>query len=164
MKLEAETGDVTSQLCTFLVDELHFGVPVEHVQEVLRYQEMTPVPLAPAVVAGLINLRGHIVTALDLRARLGLAPRGPDDRTAMNVVIRIGDSTVSLLVDDIGDVVEVEQGSFESTPPTLHASIRSLVGGVYKLKGELLLLLEAGLAIQMENPDGGHRSGHGERS
>ena len=94
----------SKQFSTFLVNGLFFGVDVRHVQEVIRYQEMTRVPLAPAMVQGLINLRGQIVTAIDLRRRLELAPR-PADQLPMNVVVRTDDGAVSLLVDEIGDVV-----------------------------------------------------------
>lgn len=141
--------DSPTQLCTFLLDGVLFGVDVKAVQEVLRLQEMTPVPLAPDVVSGLINLRGHIVTAIDLRARLELAPRS-GGAEAVNVVVRHGDSTVSLLVDDIGDVVTVDPSTFESTPATLDARIKGVVRGVYKLKGELLLLMEPGLVLQLD--------------
>src|SRR5438445_1840154 len=95
------------QFCTFFLDELFFGVEVKKVQEVLRYQVMTRVPLAPPVVRGLINLRGQIVTAMDLRIRLQLSEL-PADQLPMNVVVRDGDGATSLLVDRIGDVLEVE--------------------------------------------------------
>ncbi|MBS2020709.1 MAG: chemotaxis protein CheW, partial [Deltaproteobacteria bacterium] len=91
------------QLCTFLIDGMLFGVDVTNVQEVIRYQEMTRVPLASSTVRGLINLRGQIVTAIDMRARLGLPPRA-DQALPMNVVASTGDGVVSLLVDEIGDV------------------------------------------------------------
>jgi purine-binding chemotaxis protein CheW len=129
------------QLCTFYLQELLFGVEVEKVQEVIRYQEMTRIPLSPAVIAGLINLRGQIVTAIDLRHQLDLPARG-DDQLPMNVVIRRDDGPISLLVDEIGDVVEVEEQSFEDAPDTLHAQGRKFIRGVYKLKEQLLLLLD----------------------
>src|SRR5271170_1222411 len=95
------------QFSTFVVDELLFGVGVEKVQEVIRYQEMTRVPLAPPGVKGLINLRGQIVTAIDLRSRLGLCERAAGN-LPVDVVIRHKDGPVSLLVDEIGDVLEVD--------------------------------------------------------
>ncbi|MGE0591172.1 MAG: chemotaxis protein CheW [Vicinamibacterales bacterium] len=130
-----------AQVATFLVDSLYFGVEVLKVQEVIRYQAMTPVPRAPGVVRGLINLRGQIVTAIDMRERLGLTPR-PADEAPMNVVVRTDDGVVSLLVDEIGDVMEVEASQFESAPETLGGPISSLVVGVYKLRGRLLLELD----------------------
>ena len=132
----------TRQLCTFFVDGMLFGVDVMHVQEVIRYQEMTIVPLASATVRGLINLRGQIVTAIEMRARLGLAPRAAD-LLPMNVVTTTADGVVSFLVDEIGDVLEVEERTYETAPETIGAAFRELVPGVFKLEGRLLLLLDA---------------------
>ena len=95
-----------------------FGVDAQTVQEVIRYQEMTRVPKAPPSVSGLINLRGQIVTAIDLRTRLGLKPRAAG-KLPMNVVVRSDDGAVSLLVDQIGDVIEVDADNFETPPDTL---------------------------------------------
>lgn len=129
------------QFSTFFIDGLFFGVEVEKVQEVLRHQQMTRVPLAPPAVLGLINLRGQIVTAIDLRRYLELA-EAPLDRLAMNVVIRADDGAVSLLVDDIGDVVEAGDESFERLPDTLKGSVRALIRGVHKLNGRLMHVLD----------------------
>jgi len=129
------------QFCSFYLDGLFFGVEVEKVQEVIRHQEQTPVPLAPRVIGGLINLRGQIVTAIDLRRRLELSDRG-DDQKAMNVVVRTDEGVVSLLVDEIGDVVEVEAQGFEPPPDTLRSSVRGMIRGAFKLKDRLLLLLD----------------------
>ena len=129
------------QFATFYLDKLLFGVEVAKVQEVIRYQEMTRVPLASAVVTGLINLRGQIVTALDLRRRLELSQRDAE-KLPMNVVVRSGEEAVSLLVDEIGDVFEVEDESFEAPPETLQGVARELIRGAYKLKDRLLLVLD----------------------
>ena len=129
------------QFSTFAVDRLLFGVEVEKVQEVIRFQEMTRVPLAHPVVSGLINLRGQIVTALDLRRRFDLRERAEDIRP-MNVVVRHDDGAVSLLVDEIGDVVEVEEDTYELPPGTLSAEARELIRGVYKLKAGLLIVVD----------------------
>lgn len=129
------------QLCTFVLGELLFGVDVTNVQEVIRAQEMTRVPLASSVVRGLINLRGQIVTAIDMRARLGLPARASGE-TPMNVVVRTTDGVISLLVDEIGDVLEVDEGAYERALETLGGPLRDLVPGVYKLDGRLLLVLD----------------------
>jgi len=134
------------QLCTFYLRDLMFGVEVEKVQEVIRYQEMTKIPLAPAIIAGLINLRGQIVTAVDLRHQLDLPPRDRGE-FPMNVVIRREDGPISLLVDEIGDVVEVDEQLFEPAPDTLHSQGREFIRGVYKLKEQLLLLLDTDKAM-----------------
>ncbi|MCC6406796.1 MAG: chemotaxis protein CheW [Planctomycetes bacterium] len=136
------------QYCTFQLDDLYFGVEVQKVQEVLRYQEMTVAPLAHEVVSGLINLRGQIVTAIDLRRRLELAPREAE-RLPMNVVLRTDDGAISLLVDEIGDVVEVEDSLFETPPETLTGVARTLVAGVYKLEQRLLLILDTERTVDL---------------
>ncbi len=136
------------QLCTFFLDGHLYGVDAQTVQEVIRYQEMTRVPMAPPAVSGLINLRGQIVTAIDLRTRLGLTPR-PADKLPMNVVVCSDDGAVSLLVDQIGDVIEVDADNFETPPDTLHGPARELVQGAYKLDGRLLLLLQCEAAVQL---------------
>ena len=132
----------SQQLCTFTVAGYTFGVEVQKVQEVLRFQQMTPVPLAPWVVRGLINLRGQIVTAIDLRRRLGL-PDAPDGVSPMCVILRTEQGAVSLLVDKIGDVCEVSRDLFEPPPVTLSDLGRELIHGVYKLPDKLLILLDA---------------------
>jgi len=134
------------QFCTFFLKDQFFGVPVQKVQEVIRYQEMTRVPLVPAVIRGLINLRGQIVMAIDLRRRFGMEER-PPSQLPMNVVVRTDDGAVSFLVDEIGDVLEVEEDSFESPPETLRGASRDLVRGVYKLQERLMLVLDAERAV-----------------
>src|SRR5262249_38907449 len=137
----------SKQLCTFYVGDGYFGIPVEQVQEVVRPQPITPVPLAPKVVRGLINLRGQILTAVDLRQRLGLGDTS-DQSKLMNVVVRTDDSPVSFLVDEIGEVLDVDEDAFESPPETLHGAMRELIGGAYKLEGRLLLALSTERTIQ----------------
>ncbi len=136
------------QFCTFYLDNHMFGVKVEQVQEVFRYQEMTKVPLAPPVVRGLINLRGQIITAIDLRQRLGMEPL-PEDKLPMNVVVRTKDGVVSLLVDEIADVLEVSEETHERPPETIPNEVRQLVLGVYKLSGKLLLILDSEKAVDV---------------
>jgi purine-binding chemotaxis protein CheW len=136
------------QFCTFFLDGLFFGVEVHKVQEVIHYQQMTRVPLASRVIRGLINLRGQIVTAVDLRRRLELNER-PPEQLPMNVVVRTDDGPMSLLVDEIGDVLEVEEDSFERPPETLKGVARDLIRGAYKLKNRLLLTLDTERAVQL---------------
>jgi purine-binding chemotaxis protein CheW len=134
------------QFATFHLAGLFLGVEVEKVQEVLRYQEMTPVPLASSVVQGLINLRGQIVTAIDLRRRFDLEDR-PEGVRPMNVVLRTDDNPVSLLVDEIGDVLQIGEETFESPPETIRGTARELIRGVFKLEGRLLLVLDTERAM-----------------
>jgi purine-binding chemotaxis protein CheW len=146
------------QLSTFFLNELFFGVEVEKVQEVIRYQAMTRVPLAPPVVRGLINLRGQIVMALDLRRRLEL-PERADDALPMNVVVRTDDGALSLLVDEIGDVLEVDEGFFERPPDTLQGGLRELILGAYKLKDRLLLSLDIEKIVNLGVARGNGKAG-----
>lgn len=129
------------QYCTFFIDDLYCGIEVLQVQEVLRTQQMTVVPLSGPEVAGLINLRGQIVTAIDLRLRLGLRPRGPDD-PPMNVVVKSKNGPIALLVDDIDDVIEPDPALWEAPPETLVGAAAGLLEGVFKLEHRLLLILD----------------------
>jgi purine-binding chemotaxis protein CheW len=137
----------TQQFCTFLLKNQVFGIPVQQVQEVLKGQDMTRVPLAPEVIRGLINLRGQIVMAVDLRRRFGMEDR-PEMAAPLNVVVRTEEGVVSLLVDDIGDVLEVEASRFEDAPQTLQGEQRELVKGVYQLPDHLMLVLDTERACQ----------------
>ncbi len=128
---------------TFVVDGQLFGVPATEVMELTRFHGLTRVPLAPPAVAGLINLRGQVVTAVDMRRRLELRPR-PEGQQPMNVVLRREDVLVSLLVDQVGEVIALDDSTFEPVPDTLR--------GIHKLPCRLLLLLDlskviAGLAV-----------------
>jgi purine-binding chemotaxis protein CheW len=144
----APTLTERSQCCTFRLGDLFIGIEVMRVQEVIRAQETTPVPLASAVIDGLINLRGEIVTTIDLRRRLGLPDRDPTVEP-MNVVIRHEDGVVSLLVDEIGDVLEVDDAAFEPAPPTLPSTARDVIVGVYKLDARLLLVLDCDRVLDL---------------
>ena len=137
------------QFCTFFLENYAFGVQVEQVREVILHQEMTRVPLVPPAVRGLINLRGQIITAIDLRRRLGMNER-PKDVQPMNVVVRTEDGPISLLVDQIGDVIEVEEETFEPPPETLQGLAREVVRGVHKLPDRLLLVLDIERAVDLE--------------
>lgn len=146
---EQDIMNRTRQYSTFAVGSLFFGIDVLEVQEVLRYQEMTRVPLASGVIEGLINLRGQIVTAIDMRSRLNLQKR-PEGHTPMNMVVSSEDGAVSLLVDEIGDVIEVQADSYEPTPDNLPQEQRDLIQGVYKLEGRLLLALNRERVLQTQ--------------
>jgi purine-binding chemotaxis protein CheW len=133
--------DQSLQYCTFYLEKLLFAVELTGVQEVIRHLEVTQVPLAPSVVSGLINLRGQIVTAIDLRQRLDLQARA-SDASAMNVVVRSDDGPVSLLVDEIGDVVELDGSTFEPPPATVGSAMRGIIVGVHKLENQLMHVLD----------------------
>jgi len=130
-----------SQYVTFSLGGSLYGVDVTRVQEALRSHVRTRVPLSPPAVAGLVNLRGQVVLTVDLRPRLGLEPLG-EDAEPMMVVVQVAGEPVSLLVDEIGDVMEVGPESFEAPPETLDAALRPLILGAHKLDGRLLLVLD----------------------
>jgi purine-binding chemotaxis protein CheW len=136
------------QFATFLVNDLFFGVGVREVQEVLRFQAMTRVPLAPKVLRGLINLRGQIVTAIDMRERLGIPPAERAE-LPINLIVRADEGAVSLLVDEIGDVIDVDSASFERVPETFSEGIKQIIDGVYKLDGQLLLVMNTDRTLQI---------------
>ncbi len=133
-------------MSTFYLNRLLFGVEVSRVKEVVPYQEATRVPLAAAAVQGLMNLRGQIVTALDLRRRLGF-PDCASDQRPVNLVMRDGEDLVSFLVDEMGDIVEVEEGAFEPLPPTLQGEARQFIQAVCKLQDRFLLILDDDKAL-----------------
>jgi len=137
------------QFATFLVGGLMFGVDVLEVQEVLRSQDMTRVPKAPAMIEGLINLRGEIVMAVDMRKRLRMPDREREE-APMNMVIRGVDGAVSLLVDEIGDVIQTAPEDFEPPPPTLPESCRQVIDGMYKLDDRLMLVLNTGRTLDLD--------------
>jgi purine-binding chemotaxis protein CheW len=138
---------VTSrQYATFEVADQLFGVDVADVQEVLRFGEYTRVPLAPAAIGGLFNLRGQVIAAVDLRVQLGL-PEQDLSEPAMNVIVRVDGEAVSLLVDRIGEVVELAEESIERTPDTLIGPTRELIAGTFKLDDRLMLALDVTRAV-----------------
>jgi purine-binding chemotaxis protein CheW len=130
-----------SQLSTFVVGPYLFGVEVELVQEIVRLESMTPVPLAAPAIGGLINLRGEVITAVDLRRRLSIAPSTSERIGSLNVVVRVDGEPTSLVVDEIGGVVTIDGLPFEETPSTVDARVRDLIGGAYTLPERLLLAL-----------------------
>ena len=147
---------MAQQFCTFYVGDLFLGIEVERVQEVLRDSDITPVPTAPASVRGLINLRGQIVTAIDLGTRFGIADREGGSSTVL--VLDAGSSLLSFVVDRAGDVVEVNDESLEKPPDTLKGEARRLIRGTYKLQKKLLLVLDVENALELDADTGGDRA------
>ncbi|MEP6860396.1 MAG: chemotaxis protein CheW [Deltaproteobacteria bacterium] len=131
---------MSEQLCSFQLAGMTFGIAALDVQEILRAQPITRVPLADPATVGLMNLRGQIVTAIDLRVRLGLPPRADDERS-INVVIRSTEGVFSLLVDSIGDVVVLDRDLLELVPENVPSHFRDLMAGAYKLPDRLLFVL-----------------------
>lgn len=136
------------QFCTFYINKMFFGIEVLRVQEVIRHLEMTRIPSASPTIRGLINLRGQIVTAIDLRRRLEFEDR-PADLKPVNVVVRTDDGVYSLLVDDIGDVLELEEDLLDRIPDTVRGTPRHLIQDVYKLPDNLLMTLDVDRALDL---------------
>lgn len=129
----------TTQAITMTIYGQLFGVPTQEVQDVHNSMTMTRVPLAPPEVAGALNIRGKIVTAIDLRTRLGLPQREPDEKY-MSVVVEYQGDLYSLIIDNIGEVLTLDAKAFEKNPPTLDPIWREVATGVYRLEGQLLIM------------------------
>lgn len=136
------------QFATFNVGTLFFGIDVHDVQEIIRFQALTGVPLADSVVRGLINLRGQIITAIDLRRRMKVVENIAES-DSMNIVVQTDQEKVSLIVDSVGDVLEVSAEAFEAVPPAVKTDVRALVTGVYKLPDKLMLVLNTKSAVTL---------------
>ena len=130
----------TQQFVTFDVEDQFFGVPVGVVQEVLLNESYTPMPFAPVGYGGLFNLRGEVIGTVDLRVRFGLPARVVSG-AVINVVVLTAGEPVSLLVDKIGLVAEIDDVLFEPKPETLTGPTRDLVVGTYRTDGRLLVIL-----------------------
>ncbi|MGQ3891285.1 chemotaxis protein CheW [Legionella sp. CNM-4043-24] len=137
------------KVCTFCVNDHYFGLDIAEVQEIIRYQEMTSVPLADETVSGLINLRGQIVTAIDMNVRLGFV-RTLDAKQLINIVVRTEDSAVSLLVDAIGDVIDIPENSIEPAPDNVKGRLHKMLKEVCKLDDRLLLILDLEQVLKIE--------------
>ncbi len=136
----------TRAFCTLIVDDQLFGVDVLSIQEIIGDQRITPVPLAPRTVVGLLNLRGEIIPAISLRRSLELAEADPGSPRT-HVVLCTPAGTSSLIVDGIGDVVDVDETAYEAPPDTLTGPAKELVRAVHKLDGHLLLELDIEKAL-----------------
>lgn len=134
---------------TMFIDGQMFGIPVLQVQDVLGPQKITRVPLAPKEVAGSLNLRGRIVTAIDVRTRLGLPPRDSDGKN-MSVVADYNGEFYSLIVDQVGEVMALVSSDYEKTPATLDERWREISDGVYRLKDKLMIVLDVRRLLKLE--------------
>ena len=126
---------------SFTIDGQLFGIPVVKVQDVLSSQRTTPIPLAPPEIAGSLNLRGRVVTMIDMRLRLGLSPRDSSE-TEMSIVVEHGQELYSLMVDSVGEVLPLNSRGHERNPPTLDPNMREYADGIYRLDDTLLVVLD----------------------
>ena len=151
MSLSASDGITRAApegLVSIRVGKQTFGVPVLQVQDVIAQTVINRVPLAPPEVAGSLNLRGRIVTAIDMRRRLKMSPRVPEDSFMSVIVERFGE-LYSLVVDDVGDVLWLSADDHEPTPVTLSPHWRLMCSGLYRLEGDLLLVIDVDQVLHL---------------
>ena len=143
-----EGTDFASQYVSFWIGKQLLGVPVSIVQEVLNPQYIARTPRSRREIAGLLNLRGQIVTAVSLRRRLQL-PDYESERGSMNVVLRFANESFSLLVDDVGDVINVSNQTMDPVPATLEPAWRDVTNGVYRLDGRLFVVVNVAAILNL---------------
>ena len=142
-----------AQFVSFTLSGQLFGIPVLQVRDVLNRVEVTPTPLTPPEILGSLNLRGRIVTAIDLGRRLGLATT-PAAETGMSIVVEDGGELYSLRVDAVGEVLSLSASAFEPKPPTLDSQLRAFAAGIYRLEGQLLIALDVGRLMDYRGTSG----------
>ena len=135
------TDTAQAQLATMRINNQLLGIPVQDVREILREQKITSIPLVNSEIAGALNLRGRIVTVIDIRPRLALPPRDAS-KQAIFVVVEHKGELYSLIVDSVGDVLTIPMADIQATPPNLDSSWRSIASGVHRLEKELLVVLD----------------------
>ena len=138
----------TEGLVSIRVGGQMFGVPVLEVQDVIAQTAINRVPLGPVEVAGSLNLRGRIVTAVDMRRRLRMEPRAPSDGF-MSVIVEHSGELYALLVDDVGDVLWLSSADHEASPVTMSPHWRAVCSGLYRLDGELLLVIKVDQVLNL---------------
>ncbi len=152
--LEKDTNMIlTRDFLTIWIAEQIFGIPILQVQDVLGEQTVTKIPLSPPAVAGSLNLRGRIVTAINVRACLGLSPNQNSAKTDMSVVVENAGELYSLMIDKVGDVLSLSANDFEKTPSTLDPKWQDISAGIYRLKDRLLVVLDVPKLLADLNPN-----------
>jgi purine-binding chemotaxis protein CheW len=149
-RLDDFTVNAHEDFVTMTIAEQLFGIPVLQVQDVLGHQRITRIPLAPPEVAGSLNLRGRIVTAIDVRLRLGLPARSAD-KPGMSIVVDHRGKLYSLMVDNVGEVLSLSSEDYESNPATLDIRWRDLSNGIYRLNNTLLVVLDVARLLNFAN-------------
>lgn len=146
---EVISGGNQDYVTMTIADQL-FGIPVLQVQDVLGHQKITRIPLAPPEVAGSLNLRGRIVTAIDVRLRLSLSARSKD-KPGMSIVVDLRGELYSLMVDSVGEVLSLSNEDFERNPATLDPRWREVSTGIYRLNGQLMVVLDVPRLLNFTN-------------
>src|SRR5215204_2573734 len=141
MAMSDEVSELITEYVTVMIDGQLFGLPISRVQDVFMPDRITRVPLSAPEIAGVLNLRGRIVTAIDMRRRLGLPPR-TDDKPSMAVGIELKGESYGLLIDTVGEVMKLSETTRESNPVNLDARLGRVSGGVHRLDGQLMVILD----------------------
>jgi purine-binding chemotaxis protein CheW len=130
------------QLVVFSLAEESFGVPIDQVREIIRFTSVTSMPKAPDGVLGVINLRGKVIPVVSLRERFGFAQKDPDETTRI-VVSDVGGQTVGFVVDAVNEVLRISDADDEPAPTTTSTAVASLIKGIGKVNGRLIILLDS---------------------
>ena len=146
-KIEATDG-AASEFVTAVIGGQLFGLPISRVQDVFMPERVTRVPLSSAEIAGVLNLRGRIVTVIDMRARLGLA-RADDGKPPMAVGVDLRGESYGLLIDQIGEVLRLPEASREENPVNLDPRMAKFAGGVHRLDGQLMVILDVDRVLEL---------------
>ena len=152
MKPDSKLDDGVTEYVTVMLDGQLFGLPIARVQDVFMPDRLTRVPLAPPEIAGVLNLRGRIVTAVDLRVRLGMAARS-DGRPPMAVGIELKGESYGLLIDAVGEVMKLANSTREANPVNLDPRLARVSAGVHRLEGQLMVILDVGRVLDMTAAD-----------
>ena len=140
MSSETATGNLKEYVTAMIGGQL-FGLPIQRVQDVFVPERLTRVPLAPPEIAGVLNLRGRIVTLIDMRGRLGLEKRS-DDSPAMAIGVESGGESYGLLIDSVGEVLKLDESAREANPINLDPRLARVSAGIYRLEGQLLMVVD----------------------
>jgi len=147
MAAMSKISETVTEYVTVLIGDQLFGLPISRVQDVFMPDRLTKVPLAAPEIAGVLNLRGRIVTAIDMRRRLGLPPR-TDGRPAMAVGTEFKDESYGLLIDSVGEVLKLADGTREPNPVNLDSHLARISGGVHRLEGQLMVILDVDRVLE----------------
>ena len=148
MRVNSDSAGPSTEYVTAVVGEQLFGLPIARVQDVFMPERMTRVPLSSDDVAGVLNLRGRIVTVVDMRARLGL-PKNEDGKPAMAVGVDLRGESYGLLIDQIGEVLRLSEEGREENPVNLDPRLAKLAGGVHRLDGQLMVILDVDRVLEI---------------
>jgi purine-binding chemotaxis protein CheW len=143
-----QSGPVIEYVTVTIGDQL-FGLPISRVQDVFVPDRLTRVPLAPPEVAGILNLRGRVVTAIDMRSRLDLGKREPD-QTVMAIGIELKGESYGLLIDTVGEVMQLRNSACEAKPTNLDARLARVAAGIYRLEGQLMIVLDVDRVLDIK--------------